>query len=266
MKICEDSSFETYLNQYNVIHLDITLFISRTSHIRDIVKNINDAVMGEIAQAFTGIPIGTDLAETLVCVAKATGERFIMIIDEWDALFREAKEDVKVQKEYISFLRSLFKSNWTDTIFDLVYMTGILLIKKYGTQSETYESLKLYIEMNEDGLKESIVQMLGGAHVKIDVATFQNDMTNIKSKDDVLTLLVHLGYLAYDIEAKSVYIPNEEVREEFVRAVTKGKHTEIAKLIRNSDALLEATLNMDEETVAVAKNKVHSCKIEEYFI
>ena len=189
-----------------------------------------------------------------------------MIIDEWDALFREAKEDVKVQKEYISFLRSLFKSNWTDTIFDLVYMTGILPIKKYGTQSETYESLKLYIEMNEDGLKEAIVQMLGGAHVKIDVATFQNDMTNIKSKDDVLTLLVHLGYLAYDIEAKSVYIPNEEVREEFVRAVTKGKHTEIAKLIRNSDALLEATLNMDEETVAVAKNKVHSCKIEEYFI
>lgn len=267
-----------------------------------------------------------------------------MIIDEWDALFREAKEDVKVQKEYISFLRSLFKSNWTDTIFDLVYMTGILPIKKYGTQSaltdfreytmlapkklakyvgftegevqhlcaqynmnfletrrwydgyyfsrvksiyspnsvieavkneefgnywtqsETYESLKLYIEMNEDGLKEAIVQMLGGAHVKIDVATFQNDMTNIKSKDDVLTLLVHLGYLAYNIEVKSVYIPNEEVREEFVRAVTKGKHTEIAKLIRNSDALLEATLNMDEETVAVAKNKVHSCKIEEYFI
>lgn len=335
MKIFEDSSFETYLNQYNVIYLDITLFISRASDIKDVVRNINDSVMEEIAQAFIGIPIGTDLAETLVCVAKTSGEKFIMIIDEWDALFREVKEDVKVQKEYIAFLRSLFKSNWTDTIFDLVYMTGILPIKKYGTQSaltdfreytmiapkklakyvgftesevqhlcaqysmdfletrkwydgysfsrvksiyspnsvieavkneefgnywtqsETYESLKLYIEMNEDGLKESIVQMLGGAHIKIDVATFQNDMTNIKSKDDVLTLLVHLGYLAYDIEAKSVYIPNEEVREEFIRAVTTGKHTEIAKLIRTSDALLEATLNMDEETVAVAIQEAH---------
>ena len=71
--------------------------------------------------------------------------------------------------------------------------------------------------------------MLGGGHIRIDVTTFQNDMTTIRSKDDVLTLLVHLGYLAYDIDNKSVYIPNEEVREEFVRAVTTGRHTEIAK-------------------------------------
>lgn len=113
----------------------------------------------------------------------------------------------------------------------------------YWTQSETYESLRIYIEMNEDGLKEAVVQMIGGAHVKVDVATFQNDMTTIRSRDDVLTLLVHLGYLAYDSESRTVYIPNEEVREEFVRAVTTGKHTEIARLIRSSDQLLEATLN-----------------------
>lgn len=73
--------------------------------------------------------------------------------------------------------------------------------------------------------QESIVQMLGGAHIKIDVTTFQNDMTTIKTRDDVLTLLVHLGYLAYDIDHKSVFIPNEEIGEEFVRAVTTGKHT-----------------------------------------
>lgn len=120
-------------------------------------------------------------------------------------------------------------------------------IGNYWTQSETYESLRLYIEINEDGLKEAIVQMLGGAQVKVDVAMFQNDMTTIKSKDDVLTLLIHLGYLAYNVSSRSVYIPNEEVREEFVRAVTTGKHTEIAKLIRNSDHLLEATLSQDEE-------------------
>ena len=92
-------------------------------------------------------------------------------------------------------------------------------------------------------MKEAVVQMIGGAHVKVDVATFQNDMTTIRSRDDVLTLLVHLGYLAYDSESRTVYIPNEEVREEFVRAVTTGKHTEIARLIRSSDQLLEATLN-----------------------
>ena len=77
-------------------------------------------------------------------------------------------------------------------------------IGNYWTQSETYESLQLYIELNEDGLKEAIVQMLGGAHIKIDVATFQNDMTTMRSRDDVLTLLVHLGYLAYDIDQKTV--------------------------------------------------------------
>lgn len=92
---------------------------------------------------------------------------------------------------------------------------------------------------NEDGLKEAIVQMLGGAHIRLDTGTFQNDMTTIKRKDDVLTLLIHLGYLAYDADAKRVFIPNEEVRQEFVRAVTTGRHQEIAKLIRNSDLLLE---------------------------
>lgn len=111
--------------------------------------------------------------------------------------------------------------------------------------------------MNEDGLKEAVIQMLGGAQVKINVATFQNDMITIKSRDDVLTLLVHLGYLAYDVGSRSVSIPNEEVREEFVRAVTAGRHTEAAKLIRNSDYLLEATLNMDEEAVAAAIEEAH---------
>lgn len=99
--------------------------------------------------------------------------------------------------------------------------------------------------------------MLGGAHVKIDVETFQNDMIEIKSRDNVLTLLVHLGYLAYDIGSKSVYIPNEEVREELVRAVSVGKHKEIAKLIHNSDHLLEVTLNMDETAVAAAIEEAH---------
>lgn len=77
-------------------------------------------------------------------------------------------------------------------------------IGNYWAQSETYESLRIYIEMNEDGLKEAVIWRLGGAQVKIDAATFQNDMTTIKSRNDVLTLLVHLGYLAYDVDSRSV--------------------------------------------------------------
>ena len=91
----------------------------------------------------------------------------------------------------------------------------------YWTQTETYESLKLYIDMDQDGLKEAIIQMLGGANCPIDTSTFQNDMTSIRSRDDVLTLLVHLGYLAYNADCKTVCIPNEEIRLEFARAVQR---------------------------------------------
>ncbi len=334
-EIAKDSSFEKYLNKYNVIYLDITLFTSRAASTKDVVKNIDEAVRKEVEESFPDVPKGTDLAETLANTARAIGEKFIMIIDEWDVVFREAKNDMSVQKEYIFFLRSLFKSSWTDATFDAAYITGILPIKKYNTQSamtdfqeytmlapkrlveyvgfteaevrelceghgmefeqlkrwydgytfqrvksvynpssvmeavknqelgnywtrsETYESLKIYIDMDEDGLKEAIVQMLGGARISIDTGTFQNDMTTITCKDDVLTLLIHLGYLAYDADSRSVHIPNEEIREEFVRAVAMGKHIEVAKLIRNSDRLLEAALDKDEEAVAAAIEEAH---------
>lgn len=101
----------------------------------------------------------------------------------------------------------------------------------YWTQTETYESLKIYIDMNFDGLKDAVVDMLGGRRRRIDTGTFQNDITSLESSDDVFTLLVHLGYLAYDIDRKEVFIPNEEVREEFIRAVKNGKYDKYAKKV-----------------------------------
>lgn len=89
----------------------------------------------------------------------------------------------------------------------------------YWTQTETYEALKVYIEMNFDGLKDSIIEMLAGNRVRINTATFQNDMTTFKSKDDVMTLLIHLGYLAYDFQTQEVFIPNYEVSLEFTNAI-----------------------------------------------
>lgn len=85
--------------------------------------------------------------------------------------------------------------------------------------AETYEALKVYIEMNFDGLKDSIIEMLAGNRVRINTATFQNDMTTFKSKDDVMTLLIHLGYLAYDFQTQEVFIPNYEVSLEFTNAI-----------------------------------------------
>ena len=96
----------------------------------------------------------------------------------------------------------------------------------YWTQTETYEALKIYIELNYDGLKDAIIQMLAGERIAIDYETFQNDMTTFESRDDVLTLLVHLGYLAYDSKGQQVFIPNAEIRAEFVRAIKTCKWKE----------------------------------------
>ena len=127
----------------------------------------------------------------------------------------------------------------------------------YWTKTETYESLKTYIDMNYDGLKDAIVDLLGEKRCRIDTGTFQNDMTSLSGKDDIFTLLVHLGYLAYDMETEEVFIPNEEVRNEFIRAIREGRRPELAKAVRMSDKLLEATLCSDETTVARILEDTH---------
>ena len=90
--------------------------------------------------------------------------------------------------------------------------------QSYWTGTETYEALKIYIDRNFDGLKEAVAVMLGNGRCKIDPSTFQNDMTTFKTEDDVLTLLVHLGYLTFDRQSSEVFIPNQEVSLEFLRA------------------------------------------------
>ena len=217
-----------------------------------------------------------------------------MIIDEWDAPIREAKDDEKVQKEYLDFLRSLFKnSGTTSRIFAAAYMTGILPIKKYGSESalsdfneytmikprqfgeyvgfteaevrhlcdkhnvdvekmkkwydgysfanvgsvynpnsvmqaidnedfDSYwtetsaaENLMDYITKDFSGLSKTIAELIAGIDVPVDTNGFANDLTTFRNSDDVLTLMIHLGYVAYDSEKKTVHIPNEEIRRVF---------------------------------------------------
>ncbi len=336
LEIAKDVSYKKHLNQYDVVYLDITWFISICENKKEIVKYLQEQVIQELCEKYPSAAGTTSLPLALSKASHMTGSKFIIIIDEWDALFRETKDDLKLQKEYIQLLRGLFKSSQTNKMIEAAYMTGILPIKKYGTQStltdfreytmlnpealgtyvgftesevknlcrkynmdfeeakrwydgysflkvksvynpnaviramenghygtywtqtETYESLKIYIDMDEDGLKETIVAMLAKHACPVDVMTFQNDMTSIQSKDDVLTLLVHLGYLAYDADTQTVRIPNEEIRQEFIRALKNGRHTEIAKLIWESDQLLQYTLHMEEDKVAEAIERAHS--------
>jgi len=127
----------------------------------------------------------------------------------------------------------------------------------YWTLTETYEALKVYIDMDFDGLRADIVQMLGGGCVKINTSSFQNDMRNFKTKDDVLTLLIHLGYLGYSSETKEVFIPNKEIIEEFENAMSTGGWSEIVRVLKASEKLLEDTLLCDAASVAKALDRAH---------
>lgn len=339
LKITENKeTFLEHLNKYNVIYLDITRFISTVTSIKGVVYDIQTKVIKELREAYPSCVAEQEavLADALFSVSDKTGDKFIVIIDECDALFREAKDDVELQKEYIQLLRGLFKGGTaTDKTIAAAYMTGILPIKKYGTESaltdfveftmteplalteyigfteqevirlcdahhvdfenmkqwydgyrfedmdsiynpnsvmkavtfkriknywtqtESFESLKKYIDINMDGLKDDIVFMLGGQRVRVDISTFQNDITSFHNKDDVLTLLIHLGYLAFDQKKEEVYIPNQEVAEAFRSAVKGGKWKPVEQAIRNAERLLDATLLGDSETVAQALEAVH---------
>ncbi len=131
-------------------------------------------------------------------------------------------------------------------------------IQNYWTMSESFESLKGYIGMNFDGLKDAIITMLGGASVRMKIGTFQNDITSFGSKDDVLTLLVHLGYLGYDAENNKAYIPNAEVAAAFEDATSGKEWGTVGSAIADSEDLLDATLECDSDAVAEALENIHS--------
>ena len=299
-KIAEAADYREHLNQYNVIYLDITGFVSKNASVESVVKNIRESITKELNDNFPEV-FGGSLGELLVKIREKYDSKFFFIIDEWDAFFREYKENSSVQEEYINFLREIFKNgNVTDRVVAGAFMTGILPIKKYGHQSaisdfreytmiqpsifaeyvgfttkdinklaqnysvdfdklkkwydgynfqsvgdiynpnsvcqavrtgvydsywsktETYRALLEYIRLDKNNLQADLVQMIGGNEMVVDTSTFQNDMTSIDSRDDVLSLLIHLGYLAYDFEKQTVRIPNEEVRRELFNEDTNN--------------------------------------------
>lgn len=104
--------------------------------------------------------------------------------------------------------------------------------------------------------------LVAGEKVLINTTKFQNDMTSMNSADDILTLLVHLGYLTYRDTSNAgtgeVWIPNSEIQQEFINSIEDGGWKEVIKSIHMSDELLNATLNSDEEKVAEYLDKSHS--------
>ena len=131
-------------------------------------------------------------------------------------------------------------------------------LENYWTSTETYEALKIYMDMDFDGLRFDIAQMIGGGRAAVNTNSFQNDMCTFKTKDDVLTLLIHLGYLAYDGQKKEAFIPNKEIIGEFENAMSVGGWQEVMQILKASEKLLEDTLNGDEESVALGLDRAHT--------
>lgn len=334
LNIAKDASFKTHLNQYDVIFLEMQRLMSRSGGAVELIPYLQKKVIQELRREYPDfIELDeTNLSAALESIYCENKKGFIIIIDEWDCIFREKQSDTAAQRNYLDFLRELLKGQ---QYVKLAYMTGILPIKKYGTHSalnifeefsmtapkklakyvgfteeevqslcqqyhmdfeetkrwydgyrlgdtahvynpksvvdamlnqefhsywigtETYEALKVYIDLNFDGLKDSIIIMIGGGRCTINPRTFQNDMTTFRKKDDVLTLLVHLGYLAYDGETEEVYIPNMEIEDEFKNAIEGPGWSDVAKAIADSEKLLQATIDQDTEAVEKGLDLVH---------
>ena len=340
LQIVASSTFSTHFQHYPVLFLDMTDFVTQHYQSDDIVAKIQSDVIRELKEVFPHVSYseGCGLADFLYEIAsQPRQEKFIMIIDEWDAILREYPEGSSASEQYVNLLRGLFKSDKAMSTFAGVYMTGILPIKKYKTQSAlnnfheysmvqpgpmaecfgftsdevrglcvqhgmdykefeewydgyqigdskgmfnpksvmtalynkycdsywantgTYDTVANYIRMNFDGLKDDVIRLLAGESCPVETSSFQNDLNVVRSKDDVLTVLIHLGYLSYDRNEATCRIPNREIAIEFKNAIVlETGWVVIANAIKQSERLLNDTIGRNEDAVAAAVDAIHA--------
>ena len=333
-EISKSLDFEKYRNKYNTISLNMQEFLSRSNNIDELIDRVRKLVLRDIKKEYPEVDYfdDTDLIESMQDVYEEKKCPFIVIIDEWDCIFREFRQDKEAQEKYLDFLRDLLKDK---ACIHLAYLTGILPIKKYGThsalnmfdefsmlnpgplasyvgfteeevktlciqykmdieevktwydgysfpsepsvysprsvvnsmlfgkienywnQTETFEALQAYIDMNFEGLKDDVLSMIAGESVPVNTGSFTNDMTTFRTEDDVLTLLIHLGYLAYDSDNKTVKIPNNEVRNEYVNSVSASNWGEVSKALKESADILQAIWQGRTKQVAEGIRQAH---------
>ena len=336
LMIAKSATFAQHLNKYPVIYMDMTAFVTRFKD-EAIISHIEQELKADILRAYPDIKVTgkEDLMTCLIRIIEATNIPFIFIIDEWDAICREFPSGTSVMDDYVNWLRRLFKEVNASRVFAGVYMTGILPIKKYKTESAlnnfieysmvdprklscyfgftkdevkilaerhnmdfqelekwydgyqigdeqsmfnpnsvmqaldsgrcrsywastgAYDAVANYIQMNFDGLKDNIINMLAGGRCPVNPTGFQNDMSVIRTKDDALTVLIHLGYLSYDWNESECYIPNKEVAGEMINAVTANNWQPVVSAIEKSKQLLLATFDGDEKAVAKGIEAIH---------
>ena len=267
LSIAREESFAKHLNQYDVIHFDVQWCCMDAGGPEHVTAYINQQILQELREAYPeAVPAAEKTAYgAMSCIYAAAGKKFVVIVDEWDVLIRDAAANQAAQETYINFLRGMFKGTEPTRFIALAYLTGILPIKKVKTQSAlnnfdeftmldasvmapfvgftedevralcgTYEAIRPLLDMDFDGLKAAVLAMLSGDSAGVRVRSFQNDVVSLRSRDDVLTLLIHLGYLAYDEGTQTAFIPNEEIRSEFAEAVEENRWNEWMEFQRES--------------------------------
>nr|MCR5403748.1 ATP-binding protein [Butyrivibrio sp.] len=346
--------WDEYLGRFDVLRLVMTEFLQDSESVDDMLGYLSEEVISELKETYPDVRYGNrvNLRTVMNKIYGSQKTQFVIIIDEWDAIFREYKDDKEGQKKYLDFLRDWLKDK---EYIALAYMTGILPIKKYGrhsalnmfteysmiqprqlapyvgftsqevedkckekrldysgfrswydgyrlsnsvsqemipegenvdetvyreyeiyspysvvnamlskqfgnywNQTETYEALQQYIDWNFEGLKEDVAVLMDGGRISVDITGYQNDMTTFHNKDDILTMLIHLGYLGFDSKTKEVFIPNKEVLDVFKSSTKNSRDWTVTfRALQNSQKLLKATWNCDKKTVAELLEAAH---------
>ena len=340
MKLGQEPCFDKHLNRFNVIKLDLNELYqkSKTEDLgMDLISFMQKAVTDEFKEQYSDIEFESNsISSCILQVYKQLGEKFVIIIDEYDVLIREQVPQ-KLFDNYLSLLNALFKGTTIRPAIALAYITGIIpivrdkvqsklnefteytmlnsgrlsghvgftreeveaLCEQYGMDKEecarwydgyrltdtidiynplavvsamrnqefesywsvtgSFEALKDYILMDFEGIRQDVVAMISGGSVEVDVHSYLNTMDCFYSKDDVFTYLIHLGYLSYNKKDKTCCIPNEEVRQEWVRSVKLSPdYKKLMEIINASKKLLDATVEGNEEAVARALDSAHT--------
>ena len=336
LKISGTAGYRDKLNKYNVIKIDMNSEYQNMLRKENLIKRLTEEIKMEMKEVFPAVNLSEDdsLAQSILRIYTATGEQFIIIIDEYDVLVRE-KVAGELFNEYLGFLNGLFKSDTLRPAIALAYLTGILPIVRdkiqsklnnfeeytivdsdvlaeymgftarevrelctryemdyeecarwydgyslrgyeiynpesvvksmlrgsfgnYWGKTSSYEVISDRLRQNFSGMKDEVIKMLSGESVDVNVTMFLNTMDSFKTRDDVFTYLIHVGYLTYDSREKTCCIPNREVQNEWLNAIaTEPEYETTDSIIKASRELLTETIRGNEEAVARALDETH---------
>ena len=338
MKLGKGDGWDKYLNRFNVIKLDMNGMYQNAVSKELAIEEINETVRDEFVKQFPNVQFkSTDnIAKCVRRVYDEVGEKFVIIIDEYDVLVRENVSEALFEK-YLSFLNGLFKDASLRPAIALAYITGIFPIVRdkiqsklnefdeytiinplqfagkigftkeevaclcdqyemdkdecerwydgykisdkvelynplsvvkalrahefdnYWTATSSFVSLKQWIMMDFDGVRQDIISMIAGKSVPVNVLKFENTIQSINCKDNVFTYLIHLGYLAYNRKEKTCCIPNMEIRTEWINCIEdEADYGSVMSIVNASKQLLDDTINGDAEAVANALGASHT--------